>query len=164
VRVLLLAAALVPACVVPLGPDFQNPPAAENSPPLLLSESPLFGSETTTSTFRVTVTDPNGGDDLYIRWVSDYPPISAMSRALFAPVTIIPHRADGVQQYTPIEMTVDCVRDFLPRGITRHQIQVLVGDADFAPESTELSLLKNQSHAVYNSWVLDRQCPGDAPP
>jgi hypothetical protein len=112
----------------------------------------------------VTVTDPNGGDDLFIRWYSDYPPISSLTRALFAPVTMIPHRADGVPQFTLIEMTVDCVRDFIPRGITRHQIEVMVGDADFAPESTDLTLLKNGAHATSNSWVLDRQCPGDATP
>jgi hypothetical protein len=164
VRFLLLGAALLPACVVPLGPDFQNPPVAQNSPPLIGSEIPQFGAEWTNSTFQVTVTDLNGGDDLFVRWVSDYPPITSMTRALFAPVTTIPHRVDGAQQYTPIQMTVDCVRDFIPRGITRHQIEVMVGDDDFAPESTDLTLLKNGSHASTASWVLDRQCPGDGTP
>jgi hypothetical protein len=164
VRFLLLAVALVPACVVPLAPDFVDPPAAQNLPPQILPGSPLFGAETTISTFQVTVTDPNGGDDLFVRWYSDYPPVSSMTRALFAPTTTIPHRPDGVQQFTPIEMIVDCVRDFIPRGITRHQIAVMVGDADFAGEPMDLTLLKNGSHAVTNSWVLDRQCPGDGTP
>lgn len=161
---LVLVAPLFSACVVPLSPDWTNPPSAQNIPPLLLSESPRFQSETTLSTFRVTVTDLNGGDDLYVRWYSDWQPISGLTRALFAPVTTIPHRPDGAQQFTAVEATVDCARDFIPRGITRHQIVLMVGDQSFAPESTDLTLLEDGSHAVVGGWVLDRQCPGDATP
>jgi hypothetical protein len=167
----LLAVAWLSGCVVPISPDFTDPPVAQNFPPQLLADTatPPFLVETAITKFSVTVTDPNGGDDLYVRWYVDYPPVSpSFTRALFAPITTILHRADGAQQFTQIDMMVDCTRDVLSSAIPRHQIAVLVGDRDFAPEAGDLTLLKpdptmlkDGSHAVLAGWFLDKQCPGD---
>jgi hypothetical protein len=170
----LLALACLSGCVVPISPDFTDPPVAQNYPPQFLADTamPPFLSETAMLKFSVTVTDPNVGDDLYVRWYVDYPPFSpGFTRALFAPVTTILHSAHGAQQFMPIDMTIDCTRDVLSSAIPRHQIAVLVGDRDFAPETADLSLLKSDptvltalkdgSHAVVAGWFLDRQCPGD---
>ena len=167
----LLALAWLSGCVVPIAPDFTDPPVAQNFPPQLLGDTatPPFLAETAMTKFSVIVTDPNGGDDLYVRWYVDYPPVAlTFTRALFAPITTIVHRADGAQQFTQIDMMVDCTRDVLSSAIPRHQIAVLVGDRDFAPEAGDLSLLKadptmlkDGSHAVLAGWFLDKQCPGD---
>ena len=166
---LVVALAWLCGCVVPISPDFTDPPVAQNYPPQLFADpAQPFLMETTRSNFSVTVTDPNGGDDLYVRWYADYPPVSpSFTRLLFAQITTIVHRADGAQQFTPIDMTVDCARDILSSAIPQHQIAVLVGDRDFATEASDLTLLKDPtmlkdgSHAVVGGWFLDRQCPGD---
>jgi len=167
----LLALAWLSGCVVPISPDFTDPPVAQNFPPQFLSDTatPPFLAETALTKFSVTVTDPNGGDDLYVRWYVDYPPVSqSFTRSLFAFITTIVHRADGAQQFTQIDMTVDCIRDFLNSAIPRHQIAVLVGDRDFAPEAGDLTqlkadptMLKDGSHATVAGWFLDKQCPAD---
>src|SRR5450432_1643876 len=51
------------ACIIPLGPDFQDPVAEPNDPPFFESASPDFGSivtppATSPLTFAVTLTDP----------------------------------------------------------------------------------------------------------
>ncbi len=169
----LLALAWICGCVIPVSPEFTDPPVAQNYPPELLADTaqPPFLTETPLTRFSVTVTDPNVGDDLYVRWYVDYPPFSpSFTRALFAPITTIFHRADGAQQFMPIEMIVDCTRDVLSSAIPQHQIAVLVGDRDFAPEASDLTqlkdptmltMLKDGSHAVVGGWFLDKQCPGD---
>src|SRR5207244_709655 len=52
-----------PACVVPVGPQFQDPPATQNYEPRILAAQPPLGERVTGTTFHVTVQDPNVLDD-----------------------------------------------------------------------------------------------------
>src|ERR1022692_3049952 len=63
-RFILLLLLPMSACIIPVGPDFQDPPAAPNYAPYIISANPDFFSivATQSPTFEVTVTDPNGGD------------------------------------------------------------------------------------------------------
>src|SRR3954467_10422154 len=62
---LLLFASPMSACIIPAGPEFQDPPGVPDSPPVLLGESPDEGSTTTKDApeFTVTPSDINVGDD-----------------------------------------------------------------------------------------------------
>jgi hypothetical protein len=42
---LLLAVAPTPACILPVGPDWQDPLAVPNSPPKILDPEPFWGDE-----------------------------------------------------------------------------------------------------------------------
>src|SRR4051812_34452857 len=90
---LLLVASPMSACIIPAGPEFQDPPGVPDSPPMLLSVSPDFGSTTTKDgpMFMVQPTDVNVGDDLYVLWLTEYPPEQFF---VSQPVTI-PHSEDG---------------------------------------------------------------------
>src|SRR5437870_8232998 len=63
---LLLFASPMSACIIPAGPQFQDPAGVPDSPPFLLAVSPDEGSTTTKDTFTVTPSDINVGDDLYV--------------------------------------------------------------------------------------------------
>src|SRR5215471_15875644 len=78
------------ACILPVAPEFQDPPASENFGPVITDSSPALGSVVTKvggaplPPFRVTITDPNLGDNLHVRWLADYPPRSNNTRTLVA--------------------------------------------------------------------------------
>jgi hypothetical protein len=160
--VLLLPAAALPACVIPLAPDFQDPPAQQNFVPQLLATSPDQGSVVNTRTFRITVTDPNPGDSLWIRWYADFPPSQAATRVVFADFGIIPARPDGTVQTTTLDATADCQGDSLLPGIPAHTITVVVSDRDFGPSGAVTPFDGN--HEVTASWSLLLQCPTPTAP
>ena len=69
---LLFATSLLPSCIIPVGPEFQDPPGVANSPPQILDPSPTWGDEVTApATFTITVADPNLTDELFIRFLVD---------------------------------------------------------------------------------------------
>src|SRR4029077_5705108 len=98
-------------------------PAAQNVPPHIIDPNPAFGSEVGNPLFQVNVTDLNGGDDLFVLWVSDYPEMMAgTARQLIGDTTRIPAARDATPQVTRISMTFDCKLDFIPGGLERHRI------------------------------------------
>ena len=160
--VVLLPAAALPGCVIPLAPDFQDPPAMPNFAPQLLAMSPDQGSVVNTSDFGITVTDPNPGDSLHIRWYADFPPRQAATRDIAADFGLIPPRADGTVQITTLEATVDCKANNLVPGIAEHTITVVVSDRDFVASGAVTPFDGN--HEVSANWSLLLQCPTLAGP
>jgi hypothetical protein len=151
----------LPACVIPLAPDFQDPPAAENSPPYIVSSSPDQGSLVTSTTrFGVRVTDPNPGDDLSIRWYADFPPLQPSTRAMGADVGSVPHSADGTVQTTLLEAVVSCQGDNLAPGISQHTVTVVVSDVELGPGTPTF----DGTHQVTATWLVLLQCPTSLSP
>src|SRR5882724_1117584 len=67
------------ACVLPIAPEFQDPPASENYAPVFIDTIPPAGQVVTASpvaAFTIIVEDPNVGDDLFVRWIADFPPLT----------------------------------------------------------------------------------------
>jgi hypothetical protein len=67
------------ACVLPIGPDFQDPPAVPNYEPYFQGVFP--DAETThqllpPDKFDIVLGDPNPTDRLSVRWIANYPPSS----------------------------------------------------------------------------------------
>jgi hypothetical protein len=114
------------ACVVPLGPSFEDPPASPNFAPTISDSDPHVGSIAAHGlALNVTVTDANVRDTLYVRWVSDYPLATADSRIL-TDVKTIPPSPDGKQHFTVVSYQTDCAA--LAPGLTTHRIEVIVAD------------------------------------
>src|SRR3954469_22246342 len=76
---LLLVASPMAACIIPAGPEFQDPAGVPDSPPFLLGESPDEGGTITKDppVFTVTPSDVNVRDDLFLLWLTEYPPESS---------------------------------------------------------------------------------------
>lgn len=128
---------LLPACVLPVGPDFQDPPTVPNYPPYFVAvgpNTPFFSSTVAISdsgtTFEVIVADPNAGDTLSVRWVSDYP-IYTARRTNPIQEQDMKQVADPVTLDAHFTVTVSCVDDFAGGGDT---LTVIASDRGFASD------------------------------
>ena len=119
-------------CVVPVAPDFQDPASVPNYQPQFLNSDPFF--ETTgwrsPQTFKVQVADPNPGDTLYVRWVSDYPPFTQAASLLLKEMTLPPQGtpATEIKYDTSLPNSMACLQ-LLP-GL-EHRLVVIVSDRPF---------------------------------
>jgi hypothetical protein len=76
---LFVATSSMSACIIPVGPEFQDPPATVDAPPYVLSSTPQVATPVTVAPngevdFVVTVVDPEVGATIYYQWALDYPP------------------------------------------------------------------------------------------
>jgi len=148
-------------CVLPLAPDFQDPPASENYAPVIVKAEPDLGSIVTTipkvpQTFSVTFSDPNVTDDLTVRFLIDYPPDTIDTRPI--PDHVVPHSTGP--QLSKLPLTPDCVLNALAK-IPTHQIMVVISDRGFlAPQvAGDLTRIPEGGHSVTGSWILNLECP-----
>jgi hypothetical protein len=151
---------LMSACVLPIAPEFQDPPTSQNYAPYFQTVMPDLGSEITVPMFEVTVTDPNVGDDLYVRWIVDYPPYNDNTRPFAQPKVV--HSVDGSPLLQNLTFAPNCVDDNLAK-IARHQIMVVVADRDFSKQlpmqAVDLTrLVPGDGRKVIGTWVLDMEC------
>jgi hypothetical protein len=73
---LLLVASPMSACIIPAGPEFQDPPGVPDSPPFLWMASPDEGTTVVSAmpTFSVTPGDFNVDDPIFVKWIVEFPP------------------------------------------------------------------------------------------
>jgi hypothetical protein len=158
------------ACVLPIAPEFQDPPASPNFPPQILSAMPDIGSivvapsPSAVPTFSVVVTDPNLGDTLHVRWLADYPPSTANTRDMIQDETHLPN-GNGTPLNVESMVTPSCIADNLAK-IPQHQIMMVVGDRPFdnspPPAGTAADLTKLQGTdglKAIATWILNLECP-----
>ena len=145
----------ITGCILPVAPDFHDPPPAPNYLPYFMSGFPALEEVVTigdTQSLMVTVADPNPDDTLSIRWVADYPPyVQATSRILQEQV--------GLGNPATFMLDTRCGAFF--RAPT-HRLVVLVSDRGFLPSSetpmdynTQFSFdSSNHPVAVIAGWSL----------
>jgi hypothetical protein len=156
-----LTLASMSACVLPLAPEFQDPPTSQNTPPIIQVSDPLLGSIVTgpnaTPIFRVTVTDQNSADTLVVRWIADYPPYDpALTRQIQDQQ--IPPSPNGTPQDSTI--TLSCF-DSLSTTLAEHQVFVVVADRPFVQQTTnppDFTQVEPGGFAVTGSWIWVHQC------
>jgi hypothetical protein len=157
------------ACVLPITPEFQDPPSAANYAPVILSAMPDIGSLVTATnpsavpTFTIYVQDPNLGDDLHVRWIADYPPDTANTRFLLKDF-FISHSSNGMLLNAPSSVTPSCIGD-LAKTLPQHQIMAVVADRPFddslPPPNTPVDLTKlskPEGRKVIATWILNVDC------
>jgi hypothetical protein len=158
------------ACVLPISPEFQDPPAAANFSPVILSATPDIGSIVTATSpsavpmFQVFVSDPNLGDDLHVRWIADFPPFTPNTRVMLSDFPI-PHRSDGKPIADSSEVVPNCLVNNLAK-IPQHQIMAVVADRLFddspTPMGATVDLTRVQGtegRRVIATWTLNLDCP-----
>jgi hypothetical protein len=148
VRALLLRTVLSPillallplgGCVLPVGPEFQDPPRDINqspyfiAPPGGLNGFPFYEQTVTLSgmgqMFEAVVGDPNRDDTLSVRWVANYPPLSGATTSLMN--QDVDRGSDGTGNS---RFTVTC--DMFMQGADRNLV-VIVSDRGFHDLATE---------------------------
>jgi hypothetical protein len=153
---------LMSACVLPIAPEFQDPPTSSNYPPYFTTTPvPDLGSNAMIPSFDVLVTDPNLGDDLYAKWIVDYPPYGDNTRSFIQPK--VSHRDDGLPLLHDYPFAPNCV-DYTLAKIARHQIMVVVADRPFLVQqpiegqSIDLTRIPGDGRKVIGTWTLDMEC------
>jgi len=126
---------LLCGCILPVGPRFEDPEAAHNEAPALLSTTPAQGSLTSVSgdtDFEILVTDPNVSDHLYVRWILDYPPYSSSSSLLQE--MDVPPSADHTPLQSTQKITLNCLS---PLSHTQlNPLMALVTDRPFPTDKS----------------------------
>jgi hypothetical protein len=156
------------ACVLPVGPEFQDPPGAANASPIIVEATPDIGMRVTgnsmdTFTFSLTVTDPNPGDTLHVRWLADYPPFSATNTRLLQEDTV-PASTTGMPQQTSVSRPIGCRTSPLS-ALPSHQVMAIVADRPFLPSlpppaPVDYGRLPPDGLKVVAVWILDVECFG----
>jgi hypothetical protein len=149
-------------CVLPLAPSFDDPPAERNYAPTLAQSLPPQGIAGL-GPLSVTVSDPNVGDSLVVRWIADFPPYNS-DRTRILLEQDISSSADGRPLYATRETpSLNCF--YLAPG-NSHPVMALVADRPFftraeAPNLSDaelLTALPTNALSVEAHWVLDIPC------
>ena len=154
----------ISACVVPVAPQFADPPG--NSPPYVVSSVPPAGAVLPASadagdaiTIKVILGDANLDDKLVARWLVDYPPYDeAISRAV--PDVRLP--PSGQVNREPITFAPSCSENQIAPGSVSHRVTLSVADRPFLPpddSDLRLDLAPDQGFVVRTTWVLNLACP-----
>jgi len=131
----------ITACVVPVAPEFQDPPRGLNYQPYFVTTFPDLETAVTVGakqTFTVTVADPNAGDGLSVRWARDYPPYAQAFSSVLQMQMQTPAAANQATAGTPNQatFTLDVTCHDFDNGASSHHLVVLVSDNGFWPEGT----------------------------
>ena len=158
------------ACIIPVAPDFQDPPTQPDAPPTISNLNPphfgLVFSITDSFDFTASVSDPDPGTTLSIRWTVDYPPYTAntwinngMPVSPLAPNEPIVSRRVG--------QTIDCTSIY-DRSTSAHRLQLMVTDGEFVTadlsQPYSLDQLKGSGTVVYAYWPINITCSQAPPP
>ena len=149
------------ACVVPVAPNFQDPPVSEpNIAPYMVTATPDFGSYVAignTQDFMVTVTDQNVGDDLSFQWVVDYPPYTENTRLGTAGFS--PHSVNGTPQMALTKQEPPPCGLNLEPTIAVHQLELIAADREFDQTDPKvLNALKGSDGlVVHANWTFSCQ-------
>jgi len=148
-------------CVIPVGPQFQDPLAAQNYQPRITYTDPVEGTPTGSMNFTITVTDPNVGDSLYVRWIFDYPPFHESTRRL--PDNRLGPPAGGTPTPRTLPtMTVSCSQlapNSAEDSLGRHQVMVVVADRPFADDDETPDQVTAPGLTDTAYWTLNHSCP-----
>jgi hypothetical protein len=160
-RWLVALSLLTSACVLPVGPQFEDPPG--NAAPYLASSNPpqgaiLSGSSTT---IEVVLGDANQEDVLVGRWFIDYPPFdSSMTR--MAEEFRLP--GTGRAERSKVRFAPSCADDQIALGLSSHRVTLSVADRPFLPPEQSSPDLRfdsvpSEGFALRATWILNLTCP-----
>lgn len=146
------------ACIIPMGPEFRDPPGEPNASPIIRSAKPDIGWVAAQNTFEISVEDPNAEDKLFLRWIIDYPPFT-LGTSMVVPTESILPLADGSPRPFPESRnkTFSCAS---LRPLPRHQIMVIVSDRQFLDDLSDLAAAQDGARTVSAAWTWEpHDCP-----
>ena len=151
---LFAVASLSSSCIIPIGPDFQDPEGAPNAPPEILAPDPTWGAvvsalpQAPSWTFHITVTDVNG-DPLSVKWIVDG------EKRQTTPVTA---STDGTPVLERVSQIIGC--EEVNRSASSHTVEAAVADRAFVEGdgTTDLLKVEDGGHVTPITWTLNLTC------
>ena len=162
-RALLTLLVAISGCVVPVGPEWTDPPS--NTPPTISSADPAVGSLLELDAdggappeVVVELADQNTQDKLYARWIIDYPPYQVgISRVvLTADLPGGNQIRRGLIRYRP-----NCSDDRISHDFANHRLLLAVSDGPFAIDDISqppFEKVKSGKFLVEGSWEFVLGC------
>lgn len=151
---------LASACVLPIGPQFEDPPG--NTSPFLASSNPTLGSVLTGTSpvIEVVVGDDNLSDALIGRWFIDYPPFDEAVTRMVNEFRLPP---TGKTERGKVLFAPNCAEDQIAPGMASHRISLSVADRPFLPEeqsppSLRLDSVPEEGFVLRATWILNLTC------
>ncbi len=152
---------LVPACVLPVGPHFEDPPS--NSAPYLAKSDPPEGAilSAPSPQIEVVLGDDNQDDVLVGRWFIDYPPFDP-SMTRLAHEFRLP--SSGKSERETVRFAPNCVDDQIAPGMASHRVSLSVADRPFlhedhSPPALRLDSVPPEGFVLRATWLLNLECP-----
>jgi hypothetical protein len=151
-----------PACVVPAGPQWTDPP--DNVPPTIRSAVPPVGTMLGLDAdgggsldVEVVLADQNTRDKLYTRFIIDYPPFVEVVSHI-ALQTILP--PGSLIERTPLRFEPNCSDDQIARGFSIHRLLLAVSDRPFASDDPTQATPDQISNGflVEGVWPFELDC------
>jgi hypothetical protein len=161
---LLLAALPMSACIIPFGPEFQDPDGRANSAPEIISTNPVEGLIVTTRKFEVTVSDADADDTLYFRLIADYPDLPGALTHHIVQEAESPPGPAGQPHVAHFGREVDCIIHNLDPSLVGHRIMAIVADREFIADSPNLMAIEKGGRLETVLWFWNVTCPGPLPP
>jgi hypothetical protein len=152
---LLLVASPMSACIIPAGPEFQDPPGGPNSPPFLWMASPDEGTTivSATPTFSVTPGDFNVDDPIFVKWIVEFPPfVPNPGGTIDLRPDELPPSADGTPIRAPKTFMPNCNQ---VNSASTHHITAAISDRPFVDLLTTMS----EVPPILVSWTWEHSCP-----
>jgi hypothetical protein len=157
VRAALLAGLAAGAgCIVPLAPEFEEELRA---PPFVVTSRPAVGAMVRDSeaVFQVEVQDPNSTDDLYVRWVIDFPPYTEnLSRQI--DYNIQKNRGPGEVNRHRLAFSPDCLLHLISPAVSQHRLMLLISDRPFEAAPMAPDKVPTDAHLLRVVWMFDKEC------
>jgi hypothetical protein len=158
--------ALASGCVIPVAPKWSDPD--RNYPPTIVTANPPVGTVLGRGPdggaagqveVEVSLADQNTGDNLYLRWIVDYPPYVS-GKTLLALETTKPGGDTLVR--TPAIFAPDCV-SIRSRALADHRLLLAISDRPFKlpaddPGLTEPDAVDDGNHRIEAVWSFTLSC------
>jgi hypothetical protein len=143
-------------CILPLAPEFEEELRA---PPFVVSSRPAVGSMVRDSeaVFEVEFQDPNSTDDLYVRWVIDFPPFTEnLSRTIdYNPQK---NRGPGQINRHRVAFSPSCVSHLISPAVSQHRLMLLISDRPFEEPAPAPDKVPTDAHLLRVVWMFDKEC------
>lgn len=150
---LLLVVLPTPACILPVGPEWQDPLGAPNAPPQILDPDPDWGEEAiallnSPKDFKFFATDVNVVDKLYVKWIVN-------DTALFS-------NDSGIDRSGPrtlVERPIGC-NDIQPqhKSQSQHSVFGVLADRPFVLGAADPRTVESPGHYDLVPWTLNLTC------
>ena len=149
------------ACVVPAGPEWIDPPG--NSLPSIQRAVPPLGSALTLAIdageplmVDVVLADQDTRDNLYARWIIDYPPfdpsISRLARQDIQP-------GGGQVERPSLRFAPNCVLHGIAPGFSNHRLLLAVSDRSFDPSNEAApDQVQSGTSRIEAVWLFEMDC------
>jgi len=143
------------ACIIPVAPNFQDPVSSPEAAPWIHDPSPYdFGQTISVSAGRpanitARVTDLNGSDLLYQKWLVN-PPFSGQT----LPTTTL--KNEPIQSSLgEAQILIECIGDTWMTNPMPQLLQLIVADGPFTGPGDAVDPPTERSYA---DWILVLQC------